>query len=47
MMSNCQLCGGTGEIRYADIYKSHRGDAFAVWDLAATVRCGCQSKEAV
>lgn len=45
-MSNCEMCGGRGVIRYADVYKNHRGNAVVVWDLATTVRCGCQPKEA-
>jgi len=38
----CRLCGGSGYIRYADVYKPHCGDAVVCWDLSRVVRCGCR-----
>jgi len=36
------LCGGSGYIRYADVYKPHCGDAVVCWELSRVVRCGCR-----
>lgn len=43
-MSNCEMCGGRGVIRCADVYTSHepRRESLVLWDLAQTIRCGCQ-----
>lgn len=48
-MSNCEMCGGRGVIRCADVYTSHepRRESLVLWDLAQTIRCGCNyTKEA-
>lgn len=47
-MANCEMCGGRGVIRCADVYTSHepRRESLVLWELAQTIRCGCAYKEA-
>jgi hypothetical protein len=47
-MSNCEMCGGRGVIRTADVYTSAgpRRESLVLWELSQTIRCGCAYKEA-
>lgn len=42
----CQLCGGRGVIRVADVYTNLATKKTDVcWELATIRRCGCQYRE--
>jgi hypothetical protein len=43
MTSPCRVCGGSGVIRCADVYRNlAHGTVVVAWDLSRVVRCGCQ-----
>lgn len=47
MNTSCQVCGGSGVIRCADVYRDQRsGKATAIWELGKVIACGCRYKEA-
>lgn len=47
-MSNCEMCGGRGVIRVADVYTNlPKRESVVVWELSKIVACGCRyNKEA-
>jgi hypothetical protein len=45
MNTSCRVCGGSGVIRCADVYKHPGGQSRPIWELAAVVACGCKYRE--
>lgn len=44
----CGICGDTGRIQYADVYRNLAAcNCIVLWELSRVIPCSCQYREAL